>query len=188
MKSLRTRMFLLILAPILISLAGLTIYIYVHVHNMTVDDANELLLAEGEALAKDLKHELEQGAIATRTLAQSFQAIIASRRTPSREDANSMLVEVLENNPNFIATWMYWEENAFDGKDAEYANTKGHDASGRFVPVWSKGDSGYVVEPLAGYEEGFMKEQLNIPLISGRTALYEPYEYDLGGESLLVTS
>lgn len=59
-----------------------------------------------------------------------------------------------DGNPTAISSWMFWEENAFDGKDEEYANTPGHDHTGRFIPVWSRaGEGEFIVEPIEGYDE-----------------------------------
>lgn len=55
------------------------------------------------------------------------------------------------NNPELIGTWIGWEPNAFDGRDAAFAGTSGYDATGRFLPYWHHSGDDAAVEPLTGY-------------------------------------
>lgn len=108
---------------------------------------------------------------------------------PTREEVNIMLQQLLKTNPGYLSAWTYWEANAFDGKDKEYANTEGHDHTGRFISVWSMNESGDLyVEPIEGYDSGELKESLQSTIDSGQSEIYEPFTYELGGVEYLMTS
>lgn len=190
MKRLQTRMLIFFLLPVLVFFLAMIIYVSSTVHTMVMADAEMLLKAEGEALAKDLGLELERALKAVETISHSYQKLISEGLTPTRDEANAMLQQLLESNPNFVAAWMFWEPNAFDGRDEEYANTYAHDHTGRFIPVWSQDQAGnFHAEPLIGYDvAGELQDGLNHVLQIGKNVLFEPYPYELGGENIFVTS
>ena len=99
-------------------------------------------LAIAEANAENVKTQLSPALDAARTLAYGLGAGKHAVHPVSltREQANAILREVAEENPTFLGTWTIWEPNAFDGLDAEFANTPLHDSTGRFIPYWVRVD------------------------------------------------
>lgn len=190
LKKLQTRMLLFILVPTLIFFVAMIVYVSYTVNDIAKRDAEEMLEAHGEALSNELRIELEAALSSVQTLSGSFEGIIERASTPRRENANVMLQQLLENNPHAVTAWMFWEENAFDGKDEEYVDTPGHDGTGRFIPVWSQGESGdFVVEPVLDYDKpGDVQENLNNVLKTGKDAIFEPFTYEIGGQTALITS
>ncbi len=58
-----------------------------------------------------------------------------------RFEVVDMLLHFLEDQPDFSGLFTVWEPNAFDGLDIGFSEERGHDASGRFAPLWQrKGD------------------------------------------------
>ncbi len=47
---------------------------------------------------------------------------------------SDILKATLEKHPHFWGVWTIWEPDALDGRDREFANQRGHDASGRYAP------------------------------------------------------
>jgi methyl-accepting chemotaxis protein len=95
---------------------------------------------------------------------------LKQRQMASREVADQLIRSVLEAHPEFTGIGTVWEANAFDGKDSEYAGKPGHDASGRYIPYWNRGNGTVQVEALTDYEkEGrvitiwFRKNRSGIP-------------------------
>ncbi|GKT29440.1 methyl-accepting chemotaxis sensory transducer with Cache sensor, partial [Aduncisulcus paluster] len=76
-------------------------------------------------------------------LASTFAQFRRENIELSRQDAISMLVGLIKGDDNFIGGSNGWEPNAFDGRDAEYANTDLHDKTGRLIPYafWAGGMS-----------------------------------------------
>src|SRR5690625_1387846 len=181
-------MLLLILVPTLLFFAGMIVYISYTANEIVQKDAELILEAHGESLAGDLGLQLEKAMNSSEVVAQKFQGIIENGDEPSREDAIMMLQQLIENNSQFVTTWMFWKPNAFDGKDEEYINETGHDETGLFIPVWARTGEGNVLEPQIGYEEGEVKELFDHVFESGQNTIYEPIFYEIDGEDTLITS
>jgi methyl-accepting chemotaxis protein len=128
---------------------------------------------------------------ALHTSQQLADALLAARSQPdsARAVGHAVLRNVAESNPDLIGAWSAWEPNAFDGKDAMFANTTGTNASGRFVPSWAR-DSGRL-ELLAcdSYDDPTEKgEWYRQPRDSGRSMITDPTEYKVAGVDIALTS
>ncbi|MCV6636928.1 methyl-accepting chemotaxis protein [Candidatus Albibeggiatoa sp. nov. NOAA] len=60
----------------------------------------------------------------------------------TRPQINRILKHNLSVEPNFLGMGLLFEQNSFDGKDAEFKNQLGSDESGRFMPYWSRNTAG----------------------------------------------
>lgn len=182
-------MLLFILVPTILLFIGITIYISYKANEIVYNDAEVILEAQGESIAGDLQLNLEKALTSAKAVAQTFQGMLEKGETPDREAAIHMLEQLIINNPEYVTTWMFWEENAFDGKDDEYINEPGHDETGLFIPVWLQTDQGYVLEPQIGYdEEGGAKELIDYIFEVGDHTIYEPIFYEIDGTDTLITS
>ena len=95
------------------------------------------------------------------------------------------LKKVLDDNPNLLATWVAFEPNAFDGKDAEFVKADGHDDTGRFVPYLARGAP---LTPLTDYTKPGLGDYYLLAHDSGEEQLLEPYPYVVNGQEVLITS
>lgn len=121
----------------------------------------------------------------SRTLANTL-AVLQQSGYASREVATHIMKEVLRSNPGYISVWTVWEPDAFDGLDQDYVSLAGHDATGRFVTAVMRGQGGdFSLGPVAGYET---QPYYQSPKSSGKTALMEPFTYDLAGRQVLQTA
>lgn len=144
----------------------------------------------GETASKNgnyVRAELEAAMDTDRTLSYTFQEMKLSQEV-NRETMNKILINVLKDNPQFVATWTLWEPNALDGRDAEYVNKPGSDSTGRFIPYWSKHNGAVHLEPLVNYETQGAGDYYLIPKESKRETIIEPYAYPIAGKDVLVTS
>ncbi|WP_203249079.1 methyl-accepting chemotaxis protein [Sporosarcina beigongshangi] len=190
MKKLETKMLLFILVPTILFFIGLGTYISLTVHSTAIQVAEESLETRGELLAEELGLELEKTTAALQTLSQSLGGLLDSGSVPARDDANTMLRQLLVTNPNAVSSWMVWEPDAFDGKDADYVDAEGHDTTGRFVPIWSKDEDGkFIVLPMKGYNRlGDLHTNLKKVLETGENALFEPVIVELNKNTIYITS
>ena len=129
---------------------------------------------------------LDEAAVAGRTVAQSLRGMKQAGRT-DRSAADALLRGTLEGAPGFVGVWTGWEPNAFDGQDAAFANQPGHDASGRYVPYWNRGN-GIGVEPLLDYDKPGNGDYYQLAKQSRQDVLIEPYLYPIGGKEQLITT
>ncbi len=170
--------------------AGIIIgYAAVSLNKTATAAAEKQAQALAESHASAIKARIEVGLDAARTLAQALTAVAQGEVSLSREQVNAMLRQVLAENPDFLATYTLWEPNAFDGLDAEYANTELHDATGRFIPYWVRDESGQIHgEAIVDYEvEGIGDWYLRLKR-THQEVVTDPYTYEIQGEDVLMTS
>lgn len=190
LKRLQTRMILFILLPTILFFGGTGAFTSLTTKKLVTEEAEIKLETSGALLASDLKHELESPLISIRTLAQTFEGMLNNTEGLERKDANIMMQQLLANNENVLSAWMYWEKDQFDGQDIDFANTPGHDQTGQFIPVWTQDNtSQFVVAPLHDYDKpGELGDNIKAVLSTGQSRIFEPYEYNLSNENVLMTS
>jgi methyl-accepting chemotaxis protein len=106
-----------------------------------------------------------------------------------RLKADQVIRHMLENNPDVLALWTGWEPNAFDGKDAEFVNKAGYDATGRYVPYWVRGGDGKISNTaLTDYATAGPGDYYQLPFTQQKTVVIEPYPYAIDGKDVLITS
>ncbi|KMY50538.1 methyl-accepting chemotaxis protein [Peribacillus loiseleuriae] len=169
---------------IFVSIIGVTLY---KTNNLAVKNANHIALAESEKHAKYIETELNYTMDIVRTLAITFSSMAEGNKA-ERDLANAILNKTLKENERFLTVWTGWEPNAFDGKDAEFANIVGHDGTGRFIPYWSRTDGEINVKALEGYDKPGVGDFYLRSKDSGKEVILDPYSYEVNGEKVLMTS
>ena len=105
-----------------------------------------------------------------------------------REEIGKILEEILDQNPKFLGVYTCWEPNALDGRDREYANTRGHDATGRYIPYYNRGSGKIILEPLVDYDKEGAGDYYMIPKKTKTESIIDPYLYSIAGKETLLTS
>jgi len=177
-----------ILVPVVVIMVGV-LSTLILTARANAEKQSEIIL---EAIAKEYGFEadaeLEIAMDAARTLAQVMQGYQDTPIDERRPDLNRMLKLVLEENPNFLGVWTCWEPNALDGLDTLFRNTEGHDASGRFIPYWSRSGDQISLDPLADYATPGAGDYYLLARDSGDEVIMEPFTYEVSGETILMTS
>ncbi|MBI9088072.1 MAG: methyl-accepting chemotaxis protein [Desulfobacterium sp.] len=155
---------------------------------MAKNDAMEKTTEIAHHYGGVVKSELEVAMDATRTLALTFEGLKKSGQIPERSALDQVLKQILQGTPSLLAVWTCWEPYALDGKDADFTNAPGHDATGRYVPYWSRDSSGISVTPLVDYEQTGAGDFYQLPKRTGEETVIEPYLYPVGGKEILITS
>ncbi|GMB80201.1 methyl-accepting chemotaxis protein McpU [Shinella zoogloeoides] len=107
---------------------------------------------------------------------------------PSRETMNAIFDRLMADNPFALGVSTGWEPNAFDGRDEEYRNKPGHDATGRYIPYFVRNDGKVGMEALVDYDKPGPGDYYQVPKATGKDFLTEPYSYVIGGKNVLMTS
>ncbi|WP_407306551.1 PAS domain S-box protein [Desulfosporosinus sp. SB140] len=180
-----------ILASIgLITLLSFSIVIYIvsaKSSEMAKNSAYQIAEESANKNGAYVKANLEIAMDTVRTLSYTFQQMKLSGEV-DREMMDKILLKVLTDNPQFVATWTLWEPNALDGKDADYKNKPGNDETGRFIPYYSKQYGVVHLEPLVNYKIPGEGDYYLIPKETGRETIVEPYLYPIEGEEVMITS
>lgn len=156
-------------------------------HEEARKNAQEFLLATAQANSRTIRIDFENGLTVARSIGQVLLAKKEAGAT-NRELTTQELKHLLVENKHLIGTWVGWEPNAWDGKDAEYVGKPGHDKSGRFVPYWSYDKGTAYVSPLLDYDKQGSGDYYLVPLARQKETVVEPYLYDIAGVPTLMTS
>jgi methyl-accepting chemotaxis protein len=151
----------------------------------------EMSMESGEQIAKtaagEVKSSLEVPLDAARTLAHAFAGMKAAKSV-ERATYVQILRNVLDNNPDFLAAWVAYEPNAFDGHDADFVGKEGHDSTGRFIPYLSRSNGKVSLDPLTDYEVAGSGDYYLIPKNTKKETIIEPYAYTIGSTTYFITS
>lgn len=140
-----------------------------------------------DGIAEGVGRSLDQRMTAARTAADAFKGLTRAGYH-EREGYESILRDILRNNPELIGTWTAWEPNAFDGRDSEYVNTPGSDQTGRFVPYVTRKGNDFAVEALKDYTVPGDGDYYIVAMTSQKESVIEPYLYEVNGTPTLITS
>ncbi|HMQ56631.1 MAG TPA: methyl-accepting chemotaxis protein, partial [Anaerolineae bacterium] len=189
LRSIQTKIIVWAGTCLLLTITLLVAYAAISLRTTAINAAESSALAVSQEDADKIRSEIALALDAARTLAHSLTPVASEELVLSREQVNIMLRTVLTNNPQFVGVYTAWEPNTFDGQDAQYVGTTGHDETGRFIPYWSRDVQGQImVEPLVDYESPGPGDYYLIPKNSQREALIEPYFYPIQGKEVLITS
>ncbi|WP_025745631.1 methyl-accepting chemotaxis protein [Aminiphilus circumscriptus] len=175
---------LLAVLPVTAVLIGATAYLE---HKNALGDAETLALAKATEYAADMKAALEVPLDTVRALASAIGGLQEAGYA-TREIVDLMLRRTIEETPELFALWSCWEPDAFDGKDREFAGTEGHDASGRFIPLWIRAGGALERRALEGYDQPGPGDYYLKARERARETIVEPFTRSAGGRTVLVTS
>jgi methyl-accepting chemotaxis protein len=166
-------------------------YAAVSLHGTAIAAAEAQSIAVANSQAETIDGEIEEALDIARTVAQTF-ATVKDPSSPvglDREEANTILRQILNDNPKLLGTYTLWEPNAFDNQDARFVNKPGHDRSGRFIPYWTRNKQGeFQLEPLIGYEGNTLGENYQCAKRTKNPCIIDPYLYPVQGVEELMTS
>lgn len=178
------QVFILMLITLSVSLAFI-----LHITSSNSEaDATAQVEALAEADSETIKGLLENVLSQARTLAQSMQGYQDLAPESRRWTYNSMMKQVLTANPQYLGVWSCWEPNALDNMDAQYANTYGSDATGRFISYWESANGNIVLTALKDYTTAGVGDYYLLAKNSGKETILEPFQYEIDGKALWMTS
>ncbi len=133
-----------------------------------------------------IKADLEMSLGAVQTLSSVFENAAGTPRA-DRDNYVSILGQVVLENRNLFSAWVLFEENAFDGKDREFAGSGvSTDATGRFLPyVYMDGEK-TKTEPLVEYNTPGVGDFYLVPKANKNESLISPYVYTAGGKDFYI--
>ena len=154
-----------------------------------------------------IQSALEDNLVTARTMAKVFevlrdQSARASAREGTknnvREVLDTILREVLKNNPQYLGAYSAWEPNGLDDRDDEFAGSAkdDHDIAGRFVPYWNRDVTGKIARQLLVEYESQDRHPNGVrkggwylwPRESGKESVLDPFPYIVQGRQEWLTT
>ncbi|WP_406655495.1 methyl-accepting chemotaxis protein [Methanolobus sp. ZRKC2] len=143
-----------------------------------IDKVTEQEMENGYAQAAEITqsyaYKYDSDMRANQLIAQNLAITMESYDSENRDEVTAIVKNVLESNDDVLGTYVGYEPNSFDGKDAEFANTAGHDSTGRFIPYWNKIGDSVALDPLVDYETG---DYYQLPKSLEDDVILEPFLY-----------
>jgi methyl-accepting chemotaxis protein len=183
----RTRIVASMLAMLIVTCVAVVGVVVVRTSSLAREQALEYGQQLAERHAADAEKELTAPMRSAGDLASAFSAQRSAGHV-HRDDIHNMLAGVLGGNPSYLGTWVGWEPNAVDGADRSHVDPKSTDATGRFLPYWHRTSTGMDVSPLADYDTPGAGDYYLLAKNSKAEKVVDPYEYDVEGKKVLMTS
>ncbi len=174
----------LIVATAVISFAVL--WVGYNARQLALEEARDKAFEVARRYGTVVQAEIQTAMDAARTIAQAVEGM-KGRGVPPRDMVDGILKNVLEQYPTFLAVWSCWEPNALDGKDFEFINAIGHDATGRYIPYWNRLYGEVDVEALQNYDVDGAGDYYLVPFKAGKEVVFDPVYYEVDGKKQLKT-
>ena len=152
-----------------------------------IDSSRQTMQSEANAESRRVGADLANAFSTSQALADSL-VVQHATGTLTRATAAQVLQQQLRSHPEWVGLGTLWEPQAFDGKDSEYVDAEGHDATGRFMSYWSWQDGTPVQDALKGYDVPGDGDWYLRPRALKRQAVAEPYNYEIAGKPVLMTT
>jgi two-component sensor histidine kinase len=169
--SLKFKLILSIVTATLLVLAASTV---MTISTVTTQE-EELAYKQSIEMARNYANDFNGDMETNRAIAETIAVSMRSYDSINRKEANNMLHNILVEHPQLLGTYVAYEPNAFDGNDALYINSQGHDSTGRFIPYWNKITGPVVLDPLLNYDT---LDYYQLPKTTKNEVLTEPYYYE----------
>ena len=156
-RSIQTKIALSAGSALVVTALSLIVHAGFHVQREAARAATERAKALAHGEASGFAGTMRETMKSAESLASLFGAAKDSKLglDLQRDHANGILKTALAANPAYGAVGTAWEPNAFDGLDGAYEGTSGHDATGRFAPIWSRAAGAEMkVEPIVILGDG----------------------------------
>jgi methyl-accepting chemotaxis protein len=113
---------------------------------------------------------------------EQYQYVLPANR---RTMFNVILEGIAQANPGIIGAWCVWEPDVLEGGDRQYIGTKGTSSGGRFSPYYYWENGKVEVDALEDFDGA---DYYLLARNSGFPTILNPFEYNVGGKMLLMTS
>jgi methyl-accepting chemotaxis protein len=161
-------------------------YVGSKARSLTLEEAQDKAVQIAHRWSAEVQSEMQVAMDCNRSLAQAMEGM-KNRGVPNRDMMDGILKNILERYPQFLAVWTCWEPNAVDGKDMQYIDAIGHDATGRYIPYWNRLSGEIDVEPLADYDVPGKGDYYMETLRTNKEQVFDPVPFEVGGKQQLKT-
>jgi methyl-accepting chemotaxis protein len=185
--SLRQKMQFSIGGAVFVVFVAMIFYITSASSRNAENEAKDLAIEMGYHYGGYIKANLDMAYGVARTLANTIEAMKTGEPEPKRDVLNAVLKRVMEENSDCYGVWAAFDANAFDGKDAEFANQPGSDTAGLYQPYWHKSGGGIKLDVTGMQAENDpVGAWYWVPYRSGKDFVNEPTVFNYDGKDITL--
>ncbi|MDR2029182.1 MAG: HAMP domain-containing protein, partial [Treponema sp.] len=185
---LKIRLTVIIIAMMLVIITAISTILLYRARTLQKEAAEENLENLTGRHALDLMARLQQYYDSASSLAHIMNSYKRIEPDMRRTQFNECLISVLESNPNYIGLYTVWKPGIIDGRDAEYANTPGTDATGNYITWYYQESSSSSIELRAYENYNDILTYINNPALASIATISNPEYWTLAGKQSLVIS
>ena len=141
-----------------------------------------------EKSSSEVKGYLEDYWYSAETLTQVLQQYGSFSEDNRRNVINTILRGMVAENSELIAAWCRWEPDVLEGNDRLFAGEPGSYSNGRFGPYWYRDGETIKLSLLGNGETSGEGEFYLTARDSGGGILFDPYIYNVGENTRMMTS
>ncbi|WDV45070.1 methyl-accepting chemotaxis protein [Clostridiaceae bacterium M8S5] len=180
---LKTRLIFLNLGLFIAIIAIILSYSFINTYINIKDSSVEKIALETETISNKMQELLNEGVNDAQAIASTIKTMKLSGAT-DRKVVVDLIKEYIDNNKNYVYTWVCFEPNAFDGQDINFTKKYGSDASGRFVPCWARSGDKCTLSPSTELSNDYY----TVPKATKKSFIADPAEYEIEGQKVIVIS
>ena len=175
--NINTKIILNSLLPLVLALTILDVVFSIRLFEIRTDFVKNLTSTKTKEIQTGLVSYFQTYLDTARSLALAFSAFENIPVAVRRQVFSDMLLRVFESDTEILGIWTAWEPDALDGLDDSFANTRGHDATGRFLPYWSRYQGQTEFSVHVDYDKPGVGDWYLLPVQSGEEMVIGPIDY-----------
>jgi methyl-accepting chemotaxis protein len=181
----------LLLILVSISVISLSLMIYIvssYSYTNSRDDAQSYINELTEKNALEVKNTLDKAIVISNSIANRYTSAIEHDEKLSKEGTVKYLKSLLENNKFVLGAWFSFEDgtNLYEKNDGT-GNPNYYTKDGNFQPyVVRNSDGTFTIQPASPFS--LESEWINLPYKNKGISITEPYNYDVDGKTILMTT
>ncbi len=189
-SSISKKLTLIIIIILLIIFTALTAYTSISNYNSELESQIKIVTKDGEILAGKLAGFLNESYATASALEKAIQEEL---KTPKKDRKRDMLLKnissAFSSNEKIYALGVYFEPNAFDGKDSEFKNKSNHSTkTGRFACYTYNDNGKKSVMALNEIEDNSINDFYTEAIKKGEVYLSNPTYENVNGVDVLMIS
>ncbi|MCB9097518.1 MAG: methyl-accepting chemotaxis protein [Arcobacter sp.] len=183
-----TKLLLILISVTIISL-GLMIYIvssYSYSNSRT--DAQNYINELAKKNALETKNTLDKAIVISNSIANKYASAIEHKEKLSKEGTIKYFKSLLEHNPFILGIWFTFEDGSiFYEKKTDTDTQNYYTKKGVFQPYVVRNTNGsFTIEPSSEFD--LNSEWINLPYKNKQVSITEPYNYNIDGKNILLTT
>lgn len=184
-RSIALKLSALIIGLFLVLFITYTVIVGVILKSQSVDDAESATLKTAEYSAAKMSerfNKVNTTLLTTKHIVEDME----KKGKLSAEDIIKMMETNLTNNVDLLGVGAVFEQNSTNVEPTINATLV--DSKKRFIPYLNKDGNGITTNSLESIDDKSISEWYWIPKEEGRSVLTEPYEYNINGQTVLMTT
>jgi len=168
----------------LFAIASVSITLLIRSRTSIIDLSEQYALSKAHDSANDVTKFLESYFDQIDTIADIMEQYKNITPANRRNIFNIVLEGLVNKNAEITAAWCVWEPDILEGNDRQFIGTRGTSPGGRFSPYYYWDNGNVKLIALDDFED----PAYLLARDSGIPTILDPYQYEVNGETILMTS